>query len=532
VEVKKESEFSCKTPISKSSPQGLYTDDETRRSLSIVKQIKRDHTFTHSETVQTTYYDHESRSEKTSQKRERFQRIVAKLISKRNRVEVYSRTSGAWFPCVVRPHSHTARTVAVVYHNGTDTVVKLLDPESSLIRIVMGPMYSIFCHGLEKMYSDLCAKIQTALQFQKVKTDEKLCNKSEDLCFSGKDLVVWLRTVYLGNNALEEDGIMAQLGNQLLARRIIYRVKRSLQNREYSQTELLNSTQESSAKSELKDSEEESSSFSSEHLYALNEWSNISKLVEKESLVVNQQKDRLWWTTKSHLEVFSSSTNTWELGTVIAALDPWLLLVYGQEGQAAIAKWIHRLDHQTVRHPRMFWRNNSQIWVYSRGDNEWFAGFVSNRVTQRYEGQQVPSDQSIVNVMYGPTDSLGAFTKTKHLKLDSEHIRARVARLSRMCIRIRTLNGEPLKKIDKIKQRLAIYAKYKTGQRPFNDAQPTADCLLMVCPKVEMTVYQREQETKLLSKALGFEVKIEVVPWELFTAGRDVLYNLQKATVL
>jgi len=536
VEVKKDTEVSFKTKVSKDTPiEAPVTEDEARLSVSIVKQLKRDQTFTHSETVQTTYYDHESRSEKTSLKRERFHRIVAKLTSKRNRVEVYSRTSAAWFPCVVRAHSHAARTVAVVYHNGTDTNVKLLDPESPLIRIVMGPLYSIYCQGLEKMYSSLCVRIRSALQFQNVKanekTDEKLSNKCEHLCFSGKDFIRWLRTVYLGNSTLEEDGVMAQLGNQLLERKIIYEVKPSTRGREYSHTELLNSTQDTAIKAERKESYEDTNAFSLKCLYALNEWSIIKKLVEKESQLVNQQKDRLWWTIKSHLEVFSSSTNTWELGNVVAALDPWLLLVYDQEAQAAKAKWIHRLDSQTVRHPRLYWRNGTQIWVYSRGDDEWFAGFVSNRISQGFGDHRVPSDESIVNVMYGPTDTLGGFTKTKHLKVDSEHIRPRVARLSRMCIQVRTVKGEPLQKINQIKKRLAIYSKHKVGQRPFNDAQPSVDCLLMVCPNVEMTVYEREHEMRLLSTDLGFEVKIDVVPWELFTAGRDLLYNLHKATV-
>jgi len=532
VEVKKDAEVSFKTQTSKDThPEGVGTDDEARLSVSIVKQLKRDNTFTHSETVQTTYYDHESRSEKTSQKRERFQRIVAKLTSKRNRVEVYSRTSAAWFPCVVRPHSHTARTVAVVYHNGTDTNVKLLDPESLLIRVVRGPLYSIYCPGLEKMYSNLCVRIRSALQFQNnMKTDERISNGDERLFFSGKDFMVWLRTVFLGNNASEEDGLMAQLGNQLLERKIIYKVKPSTQ--EYSHTEVLNNPQEIPVEPEQKESYEDANAFSSECFYALSEWSTIKNLIEKESPIVKQENDRLWWTTKSHLEVFSSSTNTWELGNVAAVLDPWLLLVYDQEAQAARAKWIHRLDSQTVRHPRLYWRNGSQIWVYSRGDDEWFAGFVSNRVSQGFGDHRVPSDESIINVMYGPTDTLGAFTKTKHLKLDSEHIRPRVARLSRMCIRVKTAKGEPLRQIDQIKKRLAIYSKPKVGQRPFNDAQPSVDCLLMVCPNVEMTVYEREHEMRLLSTALGVEVKIDVVPWELFTAGRDVLYNLQKASVL
>jgi len=533
VEVKKDSEVSFKTQTSRDThPEGVATDDEAQLSVSIIKQLKRDQTFTHSETVQTTYYDHESRSEKTSPKRERFQRIVAKLTSKRNRVEVYSRTSAAWFPCVVRAQSYTARTVAVVYHNGTDTNVKLLDPESPLIRIVMGPLYSIYCPGLKKMYSNLCVRIRSAFQFQNVKTDEKFSSEDEYSCFSGRDFMAWLRTVSLSNNALEEEGVMAQLGNQLLERRIIYKVKPSTKDREYSHSELLNSPQETTVRPERKESHEDANSFSSDCFYALSEWMTIEKLIEKENPLVKQQKDRLWWTTKSHLEVFSSSTNTWALGHVVAVLDPWLLLVYDKEAQAACAKWVHRLDCQTVRHPRLYWRNGSQIWVYSRGDNEWFAGFVSNRVSQGLGDHRVPTDESLVEVMYGPTDTLGAFTKTKHLKLDSEHIRPRVARLSRMCIRVKTAKGESLQQIDQIKKRLAIYSKHKVGQRPFNDAQPSVDCLLLVCPNVEMTVYEREHEMRLLSTALGVEVKIDVVPWELFTAGRDVLYNLQKASLL
>merc|ERR1719289_478927 len=121
-------------------------------------------------------------------------------------------------------------------------------------------------------------------------------------------------------------------------------VKPSPQSREYSQTELLNPTQDTAEIAERKDSEEDPTIFSSKYLYALNEWSIIARLIEKEKLLVKQQKDRLWWATKSHLEVFSSSTNTWELGHVVAVLDPWLLLVYDKEAQAACAKWVHRLD--------------------------------------------------------------------------------------------------------------------------------------------------------------------------------------------
>jgi len=517
------------TKTKKENPQAeLENDDQKHTPHSTLRQ-RVDPTFSHSETVPTTNYENESRSETTAKKRGGFLRIVAKLTSKRNRIEVYSRTWAAWFPCVVRPHSQTSGTVVVVYHNGTDTVVKLLDPESPLIRTVKGPLYSIYCHSIEKMYSTLCARIKTALQFREVKTGGMFFKKGVHSCFSGLDLVRWLRSLYLGANVLEEDGVMAQLGSELLTRGIIWRVKpRISSNMENS------NSQDGTPMSPLarKESDGDTTDFSprADYMYAFNDSSVIAELVEKENKVVKQQEDRLFWAVRSHLEVFSSSTDAWELATVVATLDPWLLLVYGQEAQAARAKWIHRLDILTVRHPRRFWRTGSQIWVFSRGDDQWYAGVISNRETLGLGEHQTPKDESTVNVTYGPTDSQGAFTRTKPLKVDSEHIRPRVARLSRMCIRVRTVNNIPLQMVDDIKRKLAVYSKCKEGERRYHDAQPDLNSLIMVCPKVEMNVREREMESRQLSEAQNCEVIVDVVPWELFTAGRDVLYNLPKSS--
>jgi len=500
-------------------------DDQKHTPHSTLRQ-RVDPTFSHSETVPTTNYENESRSETTAKKRNGFLRIVNNLTSKKNRIEVYSRTWAAWFPCVVRPHSQTSGTVVVVYHNGTDTVVKLLDPESPLIRTVKGPLYSIYCHSIEKMYSTLCARIKAALQFKDVKTGGMFFKKGVHACFSGLDLVRWLRSLYLGANVLEEDGVMAQLGSELLKRGIIWRVKPRISNMENS------NSQDGPPASPQKESDSDVTDFSSrsDYMYAFNDGSVIAELVEKENERVKQQEDRLFWAVRSNLEVFSSSTDAWELATVVATLDPWLLLVYGQEAQAARAKWIHRLDIQTVRHPRRFWRTGSQIWVFSRGDDQWYAGVISSRETLGLGEHQTPKDESTVHVTYGPTDGQGAFTRTKPLKVDSEHIRPRVARLSRMCIRVRTGNSEPIQRVDEIKRKLAAYSKCKEGERRYHDAQPDSSTLIMVCPKVEMNVREREMESRLLSEAQNCEVIVDVVPWELFTAGRDVLYNLPKSS--
>lgn len=509
----------------------IPSEDGKNTPVSVVRQPNRtDPTFSQSETVPTTWYENES---DTMRRRERFQRIVAKLTSKRNRVEVYSRTWTAWFPCVVRQHSQTTGTVVVVYHNGTDTVVKLLDPESPLIRIVEGPIYSIYCSSLEKMYSGLFAGIRAALQFYEVKTGGIFLKKGVHSCFSGRDLVMWLRTGYLEANVLEEDGVMAQLGGELLRRGIIWRVKPPQVRVRESASEVSlpkqdNATLLLATRTESK--VEINFDPRADYMYALSEWSVITELIKKETKVVKQQEDRLFWTAKSHLEVFNSSTNTWELATVVSILDPWLLLVYAQEAQAAKAKWIHRLDVHKLRHPRRFWRTGSQIWVFSRGDNQWYAGVISNRETRGLVDHAVPKDEFTVNVMYGPTDSQGAFTRTKPLKVDSEHIRPRVARLSRMCIRVRSEKNLPLKKVEEIKRRFAAYSRYRDGQRPFHEAQPDLDSLILVCPNVQMTVQEREKESRLLSEALKCKVKVDVVPWELYTAGRDVLYNLPKPT--
>jgi len=509
----------------------VVPNDGKQRSASVVRQSHRvDQTISHSETAPTANYENDSRSE-TIKKRERFQRNLAKLTNKRNRIEVYSRTWTAWFPCVVRPHSQTSSTVVVVYHNGKDTVVKLLNPESPLIRIVQGPLYSIYCHSIEDMYLTLCTGFRSALQFYEVRTGGMFSKKEVYSCFSGRDLVIWLRGAYLGANVLEEDGVMAQLGTELITRGIIWQVKPPAHESTSEQSHSLhgNATVPLSSR---KESEPESSSFSSraDYMYAFSEATVIKELIEKESLIVKQQEDRLYWATRSILEVFSSSTNTWELATVVATLDPWLLLVYGQEAQAARAKWIHRLDVETVRHPRRYWRTGSQIWVFSRGDNQWYAGVVSSRETRGLGDHEVPKDEFTVNVMYGPTDSQGAFTRTKPLNVDSEHIRARVARLSRMCIRVRSEERMSVQNVDEIKRRLVKYSKHKNGQRAFHDAQPNANSLIMVCQNVQMNVQEREQESRFLSGVLKCKVVVDVVPWELFTAGRDLLYNLPKPT--
>jgi len=501
----------------KCNPHGLI-DDEKHKSVSSVRHFESD-----------------SRPEQSIWKRERFERLVAKLTSNRNRVEVFSRTWKGWFPCVVRPHSNTTRTVAVVYHNGKDTVVKLLDPESPMIRVVKGPLYSIYSQSIKTMYSSLCTQIKSSLKSYEVKTEKMISEKRVHSCFSGRDLVIWLRSVYLGANVMQEDGVMAQLGNELLDRGIIYRVKLPhARGRKVLTPETLKAQENFSTPLAMpEDGDCESSFFSQrpEYAYALNEGSQIIEdLIKKENVVVKQQEDRLWWTTRSHLEVFTRSTSTWELATVVATFDPWLLLVYCQEAQAARAKWIHRLDINTVRHPRRFWRAGTQTWVFSRGDDEWYAGFVTNRETRDFGENQVPWEENIVNVRYGLTDSDGAFTMTKSVKIDSEHIRPRVSRISRMCIRIRSNNDEPLHKVEWIKHRLAVYSEHSIGEKPYHDAQPDIHSLILVCRNVRMTVGQREHESKHLSEALKCEVKIDVLPWELFTAGRDVLYNIQRPT--
>lgn len=504
------------TDTLKCTPRGLIGSEEEKQN--IVSGV--------------LHYENENRPEQPLWRRERFQRLVANLTSSRTRVEVFSRTWKGWFPCVVRPHSNATRTVAVVYHNGTDTVIKLLDPESPLIRIVKGPMYSIYCQSIKAMYTSFCNQIKTSLNMFEVKTMAFVAKKKVHACFSGRDLVIWLRSIYLQANVVQEDGVMAQLGNELLARGIIYRVKLPFaRGPKFLNSELIRNHEKTQmGKTALKDEESFFFSQRPEYAYALNESSVIEKLAEKENLVVKEQEDRLWWTTKSHLEVFTRSTTTWEMATVVATCDPWLLLVYCKEAQAARAKWIHRLDVNTVRHPRRFWRTGTQTWVFSRGDNEWYAGFVSSRETRDFGDNQVPWEENIVNVRYGLTDSDGAFTMTKSVKLDSEHIRPRVSRISRMCIRIRAKNGEPLQKVEWIKHRLTIYSEYTIGEKPFHDAQPDIHSLILVCRNVRMTVSQRDHESKHLSEALKCEVEINVLPWELFTAGRNVLYNIQRPT--
>jgi len=499
----------------KCTPRGLLgKDDEKHKSVSGVR-----------------HFENENRAEQPLWTRERFERLVAKLTSNKNRVEVYSRGWKGWFPCVVRLHSNATRTVAVVYHNGTETVVKLLDPESPMIRIAKGPLYSIYSRSLTTMYSSLCAQIKSSLKFYEVKTGETVSEKRVHSCFSGRDFLIWLRSVYLRANVMHEDGVMAQLGNELLTRGIIYRIK--LPFARGSSSELVKLQENTTSPKVAQDDADRGTSFSQrpEYVYALNEESAvIEDLIEKENLVVEQQEDRLWWTKKSHLEVFTGSTSTWELATVVATFDPWLLLVYCQEPNSARAKWIHRLDVNTVRHPRRFWRAGTQTWVYSRGDNEWYAGFVTSREARDSGENQAPWEENIVNVTYGLTDSEGAFTMTKAVKLDSEHVRPRVSRISRMCIKVRSSNGDPLQKLEWIKHRLAIYSEYASGEKPFRDAQPDIHSLILVCRNVKMTVSQRDHESKHLSEALKFEVTVDVVPWELFTAGRDVLYNMHSPT--
>jgi len=504
------------TDTLKCTPRGLLgTNDEKHKSVSGVRD-----------------FANENRSEQPLWRRERFERLVAKLTSNKYRVEIYSRTWKGWFPCVVRPHSNTKWTVAVVYHNGSGSVVKLVNPESPMIRIVKGPLYSIYSHSITTMYSSLCAQIKSSLKFYEVKTEEMVSEKTVHSCFSGRDLLTWLLSVYLRSNVMHEDGVMAQLGNELLTRGIIYRIKLPV-DRGHS-LELLKSQENTTTAIVTSDVADGRTSFFSqgpEYVYALNEGSGvIEDLIEKENVVVKQQEDRLWWTTRSHLEVFTGSTSTWELATVVATFDPWLLLVYCQEPNSARAKWIHRLDVNTVRHPRRFWRAGTQTWVYSRGDNEWYAGFVTSREARDSGENQAPWEENIVNVTYGLTDSEGAFTMTKAVKLDSEHVRPRVSRISRMCIKVRSSNGDPLQKLEWIKHRFAIYSEYTSGEKPFRDAQPDIHTLILVCRNVKMTVSQRDHESKHLSEALKFEVKVDVVPWELFTAGRDVLYNIQGAT--
>lgn len=508
----------------------MDTDDWKNTPSSFVRHVNSSiPRLSQSETAPTAIYDNESRSEKTAWKREGYQQLVGKLMDKRNRVEVFSRTWSAWFPCVVRPHSHTNYTVVVYYHNGTDTIVKLLDPESTLIRTVQGPIYSIYCHSIKEMYSILCQRIKVALQFYDVKIGGMFSSK-EHSCFTGRDLMMWLRAIHHGEH---EEDIMVQLGNELLSRGIIWRVKPA-----YSLDVVVLSSVKTDSNAEILNSDQKDSQGTApkfvpraDYMYALNELSVIGKLNEKENMVVKEQEDRLYWTTKSRLGVFCSSSQKWEFGTVVSTLDPWLLVVYGKEPHALKYKWVHRLDVERVRHPRRFWRNGSQIWVFSRGDKLWYSGLVSKRETRFLGDQQVPIDESTLNVTYGPTDSQGAFTRTKQLKLCSEHIRPRVTRLSRMCIRIKT-KDKPLQNVDEIKNRLAAFCKYTDGQRPYYDAQPDVSSLIMVCRKVEMTVRVRERESRILSEAHKFDVTVEVIPWEVFTAGRDVLYNHLKPTTI
>jgi len=497
----------------------LDAGDWKNASAPVVRHGNPVPRLSHSDTVKTTTF--ESRSEKTMLKREGYEQVVSKLMNKRNRVEVYSRTWSSWFPCVVRPHSQANITVVVYYFNGTDTIVKLLDPESPLIRTVQGPIYSIYCHSISKMYLRLCDRIRAALQFVKVKGGGIFSSK-EYFCFTGRDFVSWLRSEHFGDH-LEEEDIMVQLGNELLARGIIWQVKaKATQN----MADLKNVERDGNLESK---SEGDSGSFldRSDCFYALNSWSAIGELAEKESHVVKEQEDRLYWTIKSSLGVYCSRTQKWEFGKVVTKFDPWLLLVFDQDSQAIPSKWVHRLDVESVRHPRRFWRNGSQVWVFSRGDNLWYSGLITSRETRYLGDHQAPLDEETLNVTYGPTDAHGAFTRTKSLKVSSEHVRPRVTRLSWMCIRIEA-SGEVLQNVDTIKHNLAVYCKSEKGQRPYYDAQPDISTLILVCRNVEMTLLDRERESRLLSKAQNSVVKVEVIPWEVFTAGRDVLYNLIK----
>jgi len=517
-------EVSPKSKQTKESPTAVVIDtgDWKNASVPVVRNGNPIPRVSHSETVKTaTTYD--SRSEKTLPKAEGYEQIVSKLMNKRNRVEVYSRTWSSWFPCVVRPHSQANTTVVVYYYNGTDTIVKLLDPESPLIRTVQGPIYSIYCHSISKMYLRLCDRIRTALQFVKVKGGGMFSPK-EYFCFTGRDFVTWLRSQHFGDD-LEEGNIMEQLGNELLTRGIIWHVKAKATP---CVAELSNGERDSNIGTK---SEGGSLSFvgRADYFYALNSWSAIGELAEKEALVVREQEDRLYWTNKSSLGVYCSNTQKWELGKVVSTFDPWLLLVFDQDSQALQSKWVHRLDVKSVRHPRQFWRNGSQVWVFSRGDDLWYSGLVTSRETRYLGDQQAPLDEETLNVTYGPTDSQGAFTRTKSVKVSSEHIRPRVTRLSWMCIRIES-SGEILQNVHTIKHNLAIYCKSEKGQRPYYDAQPDISTLILVCRNVKMTFLERQRESRLLSKAQNSEVKVEVIPWEVFTAGRDVLYKLIKPT--
>jgi len=529
-------------------------------------------TFSHSETIPTTNYE-DSASENTK-KRERFNRIFSKLTNKRHRVEVYSRTWAAWFPCVVRPHSQTSGTVVVVYHNGSDTVVKLLDPESPLIRVVQGPVYGVHAHSVEQMYLNLCLRIRRTLPFREVKVGGMFGKRKKTVhsCFSGRDLVTWLRELYLGANVIEEDGVMAQFGCELLSKGLIVRKKPPPRNAKGGDKEMDSersnpdrnnasnpdvpaspslSGPSERALAEKKDEDDAAASEDAmtfvprhDHLYALQEESVLPQLVQNENPVALEQRDRLHWVKLSSLEVYSASTGQWELATVVATLDPWLLLVYGQDAQAARAKWIHRLDTQTVRHPRRFWRKGSQVWVFSRGDDQWYAGVVSKRETRSMGEFAAPQDEPTVSVTYGPTDGTGSFTRAKPLKVDSEHIRHRVTRLSRLCIRVK-VKRKPLVKLEteEIKRRMLAYSTTKRENRDMNspsgqankktyrEVSPDPFTVLLVCPyprrrSISMTIDDKAQEARILTQRLGREVTVEVIPWEIFTAGRDVLYKL------
>jgi len=499
----------------------LDTGDWKNASALVVRHGSLVPRLSQSETVKSATY--ESRSEKTIIKREAYEQVVSKLTNKRTRVEVYSRTWSSWFPCVVRPHSQANTTVVVYYFNGTDTIVKLLDPESPLIRTAQGPIYSIYCHSISKMYLRLCDRIRAALQFVKVKGGGMFSPK-EYFCFTGRDFVTWLRSQHFGDD-LEEEDIMEQLGNELLIRGIIWHVKAKANP---CVAELLNVERDCNIGAK---SEGGSVRFvgRADCFYALNSWSAIGELAEKEALVVKEQKDRLYWTNKSSLGVYCSSTQKWELGKVVSTLDPWLLVVFDQDSHALQSKWVHRLDVKSVRHPRQFWRNGSQVWVFSRGDDLWYSGLITSRETRYLGDHLAPLDEETLNVTYGPTDTQGAFTRTKSVKVSSEHIRPRVTRLSWMCIWIES-SGEILQNVNRIKHNLAVYCKSEKGQRTYYDAQPDISTLILVCRNVKMTFLQRQRESRRFSKAQNSEVKVEVIPWEVFTAGRDVLYKLIKPT--
>jgi len=432
---------------------------------------------------------------------------IDKLCTGKYPVDVFSKSKNEWFEAHVKVVKKKKHLVLVLYHNGVETVNKLVDTNSNLLRFPKGPKYSVHPPSLENMYKQLFEMMRQNLHMIDVSSKTGMFSSKKISCFNGYDFVEWVKGLIQG---VDEDSVVQQLGSEFLSRELVQRVKPRVNKKQHVDAEQIEKKQD--------------------YLYTLNP-DRIKDLITAHGSKVEERRERRHWDMKSTLEVFSMTSHKWEVCVVEAVLDPWLMVMYGS-GKERRAKWVHRYDLNSIRAPRQFWRRGTKVMVFSRTEEKWHPGVVSARKVKSFNetANEMPKGDTTVETYYGPTPNEG-FTLSKHLDVDSDHIRPRVVEVDRFCLKVSVFHHPDAKKATKllgevvinnadvktVQSILAKYSKTKKYRRSYNVRKQTDNQALIILDE-ELVLDEKEKasEERQLAKQLGKLVKLEFIHFKVY----------------